>query len=403
MHAVRLQGAILTLVAFVVGGSLAACGAGQPKPGTVLDEAMRAKRTAASFPAADEDYFHDMDGALPFTKEQVQGRNMWMVWTGGNDWLWDVLAAQSLGSLDFVKTLSSHPTLPYSRDTRWNYLGLVNEPCYRKGHRARSESIRALARLARPLVRARPVREHREVPGVTVGARGRTVPVGSYYGEPSGVVGLRLFPNPDFDEEARRNWDSERYYRDPSYFERRDLVRPYRVGMSCAFCHVGPNPVRPPPDPENPAWSQLASNVGAQYFWWDRVFDWRGQTNEGSFLFQALHTSLPGHTRHVARLHRQHQQPADDERRVSAGAAHGPGEAVGQGDAVGRRAGQQAVQQLRAAGRSAVAVFHGTLHHVDTARAEGRVRLRGRARRAQPRVPRTSGCSAKSGCCTSAR
>ena len=44
------------------------------------------------FPAADEDYFHDMDGALPLTKEQIQGRNMWIVWTGGNDRLWDVLS-----------------------------------------------------------------------------------------------------------------------------------------------------------------------------------------------------------------------------------------------------------------------------------------------------------------------
>ncbi|MGE3510873.1 MAG: hypothetical protein AB7N65_18535, partial [Vicinamibacterales bacterium] len=111
---------------------LAGCGAPQPRPGTVLDEAMRAKRTAASFPAAADDYFHDMDGALPLTTEQIQGRNMWAVWTGGNDRLWDVLAQQSLGSLDFVKTISSHPTLPYSRDTRWNYLGLVNEPCYKK-------------------------------------------------------------------------------------------------------------------------------------------------------------------------------------------------------------------------------------------------------------------------------
>ena len=41
-------------------------------------------------------------------------------------------------------------------------------------------------------------------PGVAIGARGKTVPVGSYYGEPTGVVGLRLFPNPDFDEKARR-------------------------------------------------------------------------------------------------------------------------------------------------------------------------------------------------------
>ena len=108
------------------------CGGGQPKPGTVPDEAMRAKRTAASFPAADEDYFHDMDGAVSLTKEEVEGRNMWLVWTGGNDRLWDVLAAQSLGSLDFLKTLSSHPELPYSRDNRWRELGLVNEPCFTK-------------------------------------------------------------------------------------------------------------------------------------------------------------------------------------------------------------------------------------------------------------------------------
>jgi hypothetical protein len=58
--------------------TLAAIGcAAQGKPGQVLDEAMRARRAAASFPAADEDYFHDMDGALPLTREEVQGRNMW--------------------------------------------------------------------------------------------------------------------------------------------------------------------------------------------------------------------------------------------------------------------------------------------------------------------------------------
>ena len=112
--------------------ALAACGAHEPKPGTVRDEAMLASRTSSSFPAADEDYFHDMDGGLPLTKEQIQGRNMWLVWTGGDDRLWDVLSVDSLGSLDFLKTVSSHPTLPYSRDTRWNYLGLVNEPCFKK-------------------------------------------------------------------------------------------------------------------------------------------------------------------------------------------------------------------------------------------------------------------------------
>ena len=38
-----------------------------PRPGQVLDEARVAGRDAASFPAADEDYFHDMDGAIALT------------------------------------------------------------------------------------------------------------------------------------------------------------------------------------------------------------------------------------------------------------------------------------------------------------------------------------------------
>jgi hypothetical protein len=280
--------------ALLATAALAACGEPQPRPGTVLDEAMRARRTVSSFPAADEDYFRDMDGGRSFTPDEVKGRNMWNVWTGGNDRMWDVLAQQSLGSLDFVKTLSSHPALPASRDTRWHYLGLVNEPCFKRATGPDPSRYGLWLDIRDPGCPPDPFADASKYPGVQIGARGRTVPVGSYYGEPSGVVGLRLLPNPDFDEEARKRWDPERYYRDPEYYLSRKLVRPYRVGMSCAFCHVGPNPVNPPPDPENPAWTHLSSNVGAQYFWWDRVFDWRGKTNERSFAFQALHTSLPG-------------------------------------------------------------------------------------------------------------
>src|ERR1700729_15688 len=111
--------------------SLTSCHHG-PQPGQVLDEARRAGRTAASFPAADEDYFHDMDGAITLTSDEVKGRNTWLVWTGGDDRLWNVLATASVGNLDFLKTLSSYPGLKASRDNRWNYLGLINEPCFEK-------------------------------------------------------------------------------------------------------------------------------------------------------------------------------------------------------------------------------------------------------------------------------
>jgi hypothetical protein len=69
-------------------------------------------------------------------------------------------------------------------------------------------------------------------------------------------------------------------------------VKPYRVGMSCGFCHVGPNPIRPPADPENPRWENLSSNVGAQYFWVDRIFVW--DQDPTSYVFQMFHTSRPG-------------------------------------------------------------------------------------------------------------
>ena len=284
----------LPAIAAAMGLAITSCGGRQPAPGTVRDEAMVAGRTAASFPAADEDYFHDMDGALPLTKEQIEGRNMWLVWTGGNDRLWDVLSVESFGSLDFLKTLSSHPTLPYSRDTRWNFLGLVNEPCFKKPTGPDPNRYGLWLDVRDPACPPDPFANAGKYKGVQVGARGKTVGVGSYYGEPSGIVGLRILPNPAFDANARKQWDSERYYRDPSYYQSRSLVKPYRVGMSCAFCHVGPNPVKPPVDPENPRWAELSSNVGAQFFWWDRVFDWRGPANQKSFSFQSLHTSLPG-------------------------------------------------------------------------------------------------------------
>src|SRR5262249_35279269 len=108
------------------------------RSGHILDEALLAApvRDASSFQAADEDYFHDMDqdrnGPVALGLEEIQGRNTWLVWTAGNDRLWDVLGNQSAGALDFLKTLSSHPSQHYSRDNRWQYFGLVNEPCFEK-------------------------------------------------------------------------------------------------------------------------------------------------------------------------------------------------------------------------------------------------------------------------------
>jgi hypothetical protein len=263
-------------------------------PGEVQDEARLANRTAASFPAANEDYFAEMDGGGKLSPEEVKGRNTWIVWTGGNDLFWDDLSTRSFGTLDFLKTLSSHPSLKFSRDNRWYFLGLVNEPCFEKatGPDPDRFGLWLDKRIASPECKPDPFENEKKYPGVKTGARGKTVPVGSFYGYATGIVGLRLFPNPAFNEEAAKKWDAKRYYEDPTYYLSKDLVKPYRVGMSCGFCHVGPIPTNPPEDPEHPGWKHLSSSVGAQYFWVDRVFAW--EADASSFPFQIFHTARPG-------------------------------------------------------------------------------------------------------------
>jgi len=287
-HAARLHVATLSIACALP----TACA--EKKPGTVQDEARRAHRGPESFPAADEDYFHDMDSGVALTPGEVKGRNTWIVWTGGNDHLWDVLATSSVGSLDFLKTISSHGNLKASRDNRWTYLGLVNEPCFEKatGPDPDRHGLWLDKRVTGSGCPPDPFENEQKYPGVAVGARGKNIPVGSFYGYATGVVGLRLFPNPDFDEAAAKRWDPKRYYEDPAYYQDKKLVRPYRVGMSCGFCHVGPDPVRPPADPERPRWENLSSTVGAQYFWVDRIFNW--EADPSSFPFQLFHTSRPG-------------------------------------------------------------------------------------------------------------
>ena len=288
-----------------------------PHPGQVKDEAQAAGRMESSMPGAADDYFHDMDYGISNHPDQVQaklspfipniaaedavqrfviGRNNWIVWSGGNDRFWNKLNRVSFGTIDLLKTVSSYPkqprNYPYGRYNRWEYLGLVNEPCFEQAKGPRSDRFGLWLDTRKPGCGDDPFEDEKRYPGVKFGARGKTVPVGSYYGYASGVVGLRLFPNPDFDEKAAKRWDPVRYYTDPTYYNDAKLVRPLRVGMSCGFCHVGPNPSNPPKNPEEPEWANLNSNPGAQYFWVDRIFVWN--PDQKNFFYQLFHTSQPG-------------------------------------------------------------------------------------------------------------
>src|SRR5258707_1061009 len=108
---------LVTLVGLLIVGVAAAMllrNSG-PQSGKVQDEAMRAGRTAGSFPAAADRYFDGMDNGLDLSEDQRKGRNMWLVWTGGNDRFWDELIKHSFGTFDLLKTISSAPGLPFGR------------------------------------------------------------------------------------------------------------------------------------------------------------------------------------------------------------------------------------------------------------------------------------------------
>ena len=132
------------IVLLAVAGALAFYLSAGPRPGKVQDEAKRAGLTADKFPPAGRDddyaskynapadYFEAMDNGVGLTDDEVKGRDMWLVWTGGNDRFWDALIKDAFGTFDLLKTISSAPGLPFSRDNRWAYLGVVNEPCFDK-------------------------------------------------------------------------------------------------------------------------------------------------------------------------------------------------------------------------------------------------------------------------------
>ena len=313
--------------------------------GPAQDEAMAAGIPVDFYdqPADEADHFHDMDGGAQFTAAEIRGRNTWMAWTGGNEAFWDWLSNHSFGTHDLLKMSSSYPCSPeqearaaareaslaadevyagaygasgysappgydygeatmsyageadgyysacadtmyppagqanyryYTRDTRFCYLGLVNEPGMEKASEPDEWG----------LCLDRPEAGHEDPFPEEV------------YGRPSGILGLRFFDNPNFTAKHQRRWreamERDAYYLDPDFYLDNKLVRPYRVGMSCSFCHVSPHPLHPPDDPENPEYANLSGTIGAQYFWFGRILG--SNVTPDNFVWYMLDAQRPG-------------------------------------------------------------------------------------------------------------
>ncbi|MFN2622832.1 MAG: hypothetical protein ABR611_08305 [Chthoniobacterales bacterium] len=234
----------------------------------IQDEPKRAGKTTADFPQITADVFNPMDGGLELTPQEIMGRNAWNLWSGGTEIFWNHVSQDSYGLLDLLKMLDNRT---YQRGERFKTLGLVNEP----GFRAASKPDPDLGLWLDEQVTPEPAGIDEKV-----------------YGKPSGVLGFRLFPNPEFNEEARKKWDGNRFATDPTYWNDNKLVRPYRVGVACGACHISPLPTRPPPDPENPAWENLASAIGNQYIREGKVFG--PNVTKGGLFYEMLAAQPPG-------------------------------------------------------------------------------------------------------------
>lgn len=278
------------------------------------------------------DWF-DGHGVPTTARSAIMGQNTWMLWGEGNEAFWGWVQENGYGIADFLVLLNSK-----NRAHRFRDGGLINQPgmverdtpltglgLYIDGPdgdkikmRAPENDVDANGKPVEPVKKPSNA-DHDHQTFFEVGDQAlydqAIAQLGDdgvdplIYGYPSGVVGLRLWPNPDFfgnspaAKRARAHWNEQvvsdqgkRYYstdpRDADFHADPLLVRPFRVSMACSFCHVGPHPLASPQDPEHPVWGNMSSMIGNQYWLPSNAFT--NLKTPDSFLWQFVASQQPG-------------------------------------------------------------------------------------------------------------
>ena len=226
----RVRSGFLVAVLSVLGAIAAACHQQRP----IVDHPI-----PPDWKETEVDVFPGMNG---FTldpgdaaqKEELRGRIVWNLWVGDSGLMWDWLAQNGFGTADLIKTVDSR-----RRDTRFHDIGIINQPGFMSATKPDQYGL------------------YLDVPNPN-DPDGRFDDKVDYatYGRSTGVIGLRISDNPNFNTAARADWMkhvaadgvNHDFYESPAYYNNPKLVRPYIVGMSCALCHVSFDPARPPAD-----------------------------------------------------------------------------------------------------------------------------------------------------------
>lgn len=201
----------------------------------------------------DNDYDTYQAGGAKLTPLERRGRDTWYFWTAGDQRFWRKATLITNGDADLLLYVDSR-----RNGSRFRDLGVITEPGCRKA-------------------------THPDEYGLWFD-QCESENVSDIPGEATGVMGLRKFPNPDFD---KAKWSVDQYLKDPKSVE-----PPYLIGMACGFCHNAFNPLNPPADPEHPTWNNIVSALGNQYLLEGRLFSLRLKPD--NFLWQVANRQPPG-------------------------------------------------------------------------------------------------------------
>ena len=191
------------------------------------------------------------------------GMDTWHWWCGvDNPGFWREMAKLTskknvvTARIDLLRMLHAVP-----RSERWEKIGLINDPDCVPAEKPDQYGLR-IDRMKDGTLTWDP----------------------DTFGYSSGVVGLQLFTNKNFDA---KKWSIDKYLDDASSVE-----PPFLVGMACTVCHTAFNPNRPPMNPAEPKWENLDSNIGSQYFREGMLFAF--DLPKDTFAWQYLHNQFPG-------------------------------------------------------------------------------------------------------------
>ena len=165
-------------------------------------------------------------GGTKLTALEREGRDTWYFWTAGDQRLWRQIAIVTNGTTDLLQYVDSR-----RYGSRFRDLGVITEPGCTKAKGPDEYGLWFDDCISENVA---------DIPGVA-----------------TGIMGLRKFPNPNFD---KLKWSLEKYLQNP-----KNVEPPYLIGMACGYCHNAFNPLNPPADPEHPHWQNIVSALGNQY------------------------------------------------------------------------------------------------------------------------------------------